>query len=226
MHNWHIFEDTDNLADAAARYLVRRIGEVLQSRDTCHIALPGGSAPIPTLNRLAAETLPWERIHWYVGDERCAPLGHADRNDRMLAEQLWDRVPVAEENRHPIRAELGPVDAATDYAEQMMQIGHLDIVLLGMGPDGHTASLFPGNPALALTEPVVPVFDSPKPPPERVTLSVPFIQGAESRMAIITGAGKADMIDRVRRGEPVPINQVGAIEMFVDTTAAGPSESS
>lgn len=221
MHNWHIFEDTDALADAATAYLVDRIGAVLESRNTCHIALPGGGAPVPTLNRLAVQALPWERIHWYVGDERCVPAGHADRNDRMLAEELWDRVPVPDDNRHPIRAELGPVDAATDYAEQMMQIGHLDIVVLGMGPDGHTASLFPGNVALSHTEPVVPVFDSPKPPPERVTLSMPFIQGAESRMAIITGAAKAAMIDQVRRGEPVPINQVGDIEMFVDTSAAG-----
>lgn len=223
MHHWHILPDADAVAQAAAELLAESIWRALDELDLCHVALPGGTTPAACLQRLAAMELPWGRIHWYLGDERCLPIGDAERNDTLLNDCLWTQAAIPEENCHRMRAELGPVDAAVDYSEQLSLAGHLDMVLLGMGEDGHTASLFPDNAALSLAETVVPVFDSPKPPPERVTLSIPTIEAAGLRVALISGAGKADALARVRAGESLPINRVGPLEIFADSAAAGES---
>ncbi len=221
MHNWHIHPDAETVSHAAADYLATRIHNVLAERDSCHVALPGGTTPAACLRRLATMDLPWARIHWYLGDERCLPVGDPERNDTLLAACLWNLADIPEANCHRVRAELGPVAGATDYSEQIALAGHLDVVLLGMGEDGHTASLFPDNPALALTEAVVPVFNSPKPPPERVSLSIPTIQAADLRIALVTGTGKAPALAEVRAGQPLPINRVGPLELFTDQLAAG-----
>lgn len=221
MHNWHIHPDADAVAEAAAQFLAERIRAVLAERDSCHVALPGGTTPAACLKRIAAMDLPWERIHWYLGDERCLPVGDPERNDTLIRDCLWAAVPVPAENCHPIRAELGAVAGASDYSELLAQVGHLDIALLGMGEDGHTASLFPGNPALGLTDAAVPVFKSPKPPPERVSLSEPTLQAVDTRVVLIIGAGKRDILQRVRDGEALPINGIGPLEAFCDEAAAG-----
>jgi 6-phosphogluconolactonase len=218
-HHWHILADATAVAEAAAEFLARHIGSVLAGRDSCHIALPGGTTPAACLQLLAQQALPWQRIHWYLGDERCLPVGDAQRNDTLIEGCLWSRIPVPADNRHPIRAELGAGAAASDYAELMGQLGKLDIALLGMGEDGHTASLFPGNPALEMCDAAVPVFNAPKPPPERVSLSIPTLQAAGLRVVLITGAGKRDALRQLRDGVPLPINQVGDLEIFADRTA-------
>lgn len=221
MHHWHIYPDGDAVSNAAADYLATRIHNVLADRDSCHVALPGGTTPAACLRRLATMDLPWSRIHWYLGDERCLPVGDPDRNDTLLADCLWSQADIPEENCHRTRAELGPAAAATEYSEQLSLVGHLDVVLLGMGEDGHTASLFPDNAGLSLTEAVIPIFDSPKPPPERVSLSIPSIQAADLRVALITGAGKAAALAQVRNDAQLPINRVGPLELFADQAAAG-----
>jgi 6-phosphogluconolactonase len=220
-HHWHIHPDPAAVAQAAADYLAERIWAVLDDLDSCHIALPGGTTPAACLRLLAAMPLPWPRIHWYLGDERCLPVGDPERNDSLIRDCLWDPAAIPDDNRHPIRAELGASTAAMDYSELLAQLGHLDIVLLGMGEDGHTASLFPGNPALALTDAAVPVANAPKPPPDRVSLSIPTLQAASLRIALITGAGKAEAVQQLKAGVPLPINQVGALEIFADRAATG-----
>jgi 6-phosphogluconolactonase len=221
MHHWHIHPDTDALANAAAAFVAERIQAVLAERDSCHIALPGGSTPAACLRLLAEHDLPWQRIHWYLGDERCVPRGDEQRNDRMIEAVLWSRIAAPEENCHRIRAELGPRDGASDYAELIQQAGKLDIVLLGMGEDGHTASLFPGNTALEHIEAAVPVSDAPKPPPERVSLSIGTLQAASVRVLLTAGASKRAALQQVKAGEPLPVNQLGELEIFCDEAAAG-----
>lgn len=221
MHDWRIYPDADAVAEAAAELLSERIWALLDDLDDCHVALPGGTTPAACLKLLAKMELPWGRIHWYLGDERCLPPGDPDRNDTLIRDCLWDPAGVPEANRHPIRAELGPVAAAQDYSERLGQLGHLDIVLLGMGEDGHTASLFADNPALTLTDAAVPVFKAPKPPPERVSLSEPTIQAAGLRVALITGAGKAEAVARLKADEALPINRVGDLVILADRAAVG-----
>lgn len=220
-HEWQIHADAAAVAVAAADHLAERIHAVLETREACHVALPGGGTPAACLRLLASKPLPWQRVHWYLGDERCLPVGVAERNDSMIRACLWEPAEVPAENRHPIPAELGALTAAAAYSDIIGPIAPLDIVLLGMGEDGHTASLFPGNPALALTTPAVPVFDAPKPPPERVSLSLPTLQAAGERIVLVTGAGKRPALQAMRRGEDLPINRIGELLCLADRAASG-----
>ena len=213
--------DAKALARTVSDYLAERITAVLDQQPLCRVALPGGSTPGQMLALLAKAALPWARVHWYLGDERCYPAGHGERNDVMLMQQLWSRIDAPIENRHPIAAELGPEPAAAQYTDELAEVGPLDIVVLGMGEDGHTASLFPGNAALSDLRPVVPVYHAPKPPPERVSLGLATLQAATERVVLVAGQAKADTFVRVQAGEPLPVNLIGPALWFVDTAAAG-----
>ena len=223
MHEFRHCSDAADLAGAAAAHLATRIRDCLAGQEVCRIALPGGRTPGGCLALLAGESLPWERLHWYLGDERCYPPGHAGRNDVILDVQLWSRIDSPAATRHPIAAELGPEAAAGRYSAEIMAAGRLDIVLLGMGEDGHTASLFPGNPALDDSRPVVPVHQAPKPPAERVSLGLSTLQAATERIVLVSGADKRVALQRVQAGEALPIAMIGPLLWFVDDDAAGHS---
>jgi 6-phosphogluconolactonase len=219
MHTWQIFEGPDEAAAACAEHLAQRITAVLESREHCHVALPGGSTPATCLSRLVEQPLPWDRVHWYLGDERCLPRGDAERNDRMIEQHLWSAITAPASNIHPIPAELGAERAAALYAELIDAIDRLDIVLLGMGEDGHTASLFPDNPALNDPGSVVPVHHAPKPPPDRVSLGITTLIAATERVVLATGPGKRDATGQVKAGVSLPINSIGPLTWFVDRAA-------
>jgi 6-phosphogluconolactonase len=223
MYEFRHCTDAADLAGAAAAHLAARIRNCLDGREVCRIALPGGRTPGRCLALLAGDSLPWERLHWYLGDERCYPPGHAGRNDVMLEAELWSRIDTPAANRHPIPAELGPEAAAGRYSREIVAAGQLDIVLLGMGEDGHTASLFPGNPALDDSRPVVPVHRAPKPPAERVSLGLSTLQAATERIVLVSGADKRVALQRVQAGEALPIARIGPLLWFVDDDAAGRS---
>ncbi len=219
VHTWHIHRDPAEAAIACAEYLAGRIMAVLDARALCHVALPGGSTPAACLSHLAQQPLPWSRVHWYLGDERCLPPGDTDRNDRMIEQQLWRAINAPATNMHPIAAELGAESAAGFYARLIDALDRLDIVLLGMGEDGHTASLFPDNPALDDTRSVVPVHHAPKPPPERVSLGITTLRAAAGRVVLATGPGKRDAIEQVKAGAPLPVNRIGPLHWFIDRAA-------
>lgn len=222
MHDEHRqYPTTEALARAAADHLAGRIRECLERREVCRVALPGGNTPAHCLALLTQAALPWDRVHWYLGDERCYPAGHEGRNDVMLDAQLWSRIDAPAGNRHPIAAELGPEPAAALYCEEIRAAGRLDIVLLGMGEDGHTASLFPGNEALDDTRPAVPVHHAPKPPPERVSLGLTTLQSAAERIVLVAGRSKRDALQRIGAGELLPAAMVGPSLWFTDIEAAG-----
>jgi len=143
--------------------------------------------------------------------------GHTERNDVMLDKNLWSHISTS--NIHRIPAEFGAEQAAKLYREIVNSIDHFDIIFLGMGEDGHTASLFPGNEALHDTRSVIPVYNSPKAPADRVSLSVNTIKKAKCRMVLTGGAAKSDVIRRVKKGESLPINCLGDINWFVDKAA-------
>jgi len=218
-HQWRRHADAEASAEAAAAYLAARIEAVITAHGVCHMALPGGRTPARCLEMLSTYSLPWTRLHCYLGDERCLPAGDEARNDTMLQACFWSRVLIPESNIHPIPAELGAAAAAEAYVPIIEAVGRLDIALLGMGEDGHTASLFPDNPALSLRTPVVPVFNAPKPPAERVSLSIPTLRAAHERIVLITGAGKAEALRRVKAGEPLPVNMIGPLLGFTDVHA-------
>ena len=221
MHEFRHCTDAADLAGAAAAHLAERIRDCLDGREVCRIALPGGRTPGRCLALLAGDSLPWERLHWYLGDERCYPPGHAGRNDVMLESQLWSRIDAPAQNRHPMAAELGPEAAAMHYSDEIRAADRLDLVLLGMGEDGHTASLFPGNAALEDTRPAVPVHQAPKPPPERVSLGLGTLRSASERIVLVAGQDKRDALRRIGAGERLPITRVGPLLWFMDAAAAG-----
>jgi 6-phosphogluconolactonase len=220
VEHFRLFRDAEAVAQAAADFLFARITACVNKKQICHVALPGGSTPARCLQLLSGMVLPWPDIHWYLGDERCYPAGHAERNDSMIEQQLWSRIAAQEENRHRIAAELGAELAAEKYTTVIKRAGTLDIVVLGMGEDGHTASLFPDNPALDDTRAVVPVYHAPKPPPERVSLGLSTIRSAAQRMVLVTGSSKHEALVRVQQGEQLPIGRIGKAYWFVDQSAA------
>ncbi len=219
MHQWHVYQHLNDASAAAAAFIADKIEQSLRHKSQCHIILPGGRTPQLCLDLLREYTLPWEKIHWYPGDERCYPLGHDGRNDVMLEHQLWSKLPQA--NSHPIPAELGPDVAARLYRKTIGDVSAFDIAFLGMGEDGHTASLFPGNQALHDANSVVAVKDSPKPPDERVSMGISTLKKAHCRMILASGQDKQSVVEQVRAGAELPVNMIGDIEWFIDNEAAG-----
>ena len=217
MHEWFVYEDFNAVSKAAAEFLAKEIEKCLSNKDVCHVILPGGNTPAMCLRYLANSNLPWEKIHWYLGDERCYPQGHADRNDVMLDKNFWSL--LSETNIHLIPAEFGAEKAAELYRKEIDSIDYFDIAFLGMGEDGHTASLFPYNKALEDFRTVIPVYDSPKPPGDRISLSMQTLRNAHRRIVLASGISKASIIKRIKEGESLPINCIGDISWFIDQDA-------
>lgn len=218
MHKWYVFNDFELASMAAADFLAEKINNCLRQQDICHVILPGGNTPAACLKVLSSKNLEWKNIYWYLGDERCYPKGHAERNDVMLQKNLWSLINPA--NSHPIPAELGALQATKIYQQLIQPIDSFDIAFLGLGEDGHTASLFPDNDALQNTAPVVAVYNSPKAPAERVSLSIATLKKARCRIVLASGSGKADIIKCIKEDYPLPINSLGAINWFIDEAAS------
>lgn len=217
MHKWFIYKELDQAAKAAADYIADIIENTLQENDVCHIALPGGNTPKHSLSYLTKKDLPWHKVYWYLGDERCFPKGHAERNDVMLEKYLWSKISSTHVFRMP--TELGAEQAAAVYRNVIATFDHFDIAFLGIGEDGHTASLFPGNNALNDARSVIPVYNSPKAPSERVSLSIETLRLALNRIVLVGGIEKSDIIMRIKKGEALPINSLGDIHWYIDEAA-------
>lgn len=160
-----------------------------------NVVLAGGTTPMRAHELLGPLVADWSGVDLWYGDERCVPPGHPDSNHGQAAARL-----VAPGARwHRMKGELGPAAGAADYARELGDTP-LDLVVLGMGPDGHTASLFPDHPVLDATGSVTYVTDSPKPPPQRITLTLDRINGATRIVLAATGAEKRDALARVLEG--------------------------
>jgi 6-phosphogluconolactonase len=182
------------------------------------VVLAGGTTPKRCYGLLAQLDLEWGRVTILFGDERCVRPDHPDSNYRMAREALLDRVAPATVHRIP--GELGPDEAAGLYAHVVAGLTPLDVVLLGVGEDGHTASLFPGHSALGADGWAVGIRDAPKPPPQRVTLTLKALRAARRVIILATGAGKADAVAKAKRGE-VPSGMIAGARWLVDRSAAG-----
>jgi 6-phosphogluconolactonase len=181
--------DAADLAAVAASHLERSIRDALAARGRCSVGLSGGNTPRPVYERLSRQALDWEKIDFYYADERCVPPGDKESNDAMARAALGPRARI-----HRMEAERKDREgAAADYAKLLP--GALSVLVLGMGDDGHTCSLFPGFPALAeRNRRVVFVASSPKPPPERLTITPPVIEAARSILMLASGKSKAKAI--------------------------------
>jgi len=221
VHKWFVYKELEQAATAAAEFVADKIEASIQQKNICRVALSGGNTPKYCLAYLADKKLPWEKVHWYLGDERCFPAGHAERNDVMLDKYLWSKITDTHIYRMP--TEKGAEEAAAAYRAVIAGFDCFDIAFLGIGEDGHTASLFPANDALDDTRSVVPVYHSPKPPSERVSLSVETLKRTLNRVVLAGGNEKASIIARIKVGEPLPINCLGDIDWYVDEAAVASS---
>jgi glucose-6-phosphate isomerase len=201
-----VLTDARALADAAAGEVVSCAAESIAARGRFSLVLSGGSTPRALYSLLASEPyqrrLEWSRVHVFFADERFVPADDAENTFRMARKILLDHVPIPAANLHPIdTADVTPEQSAERYAATMRaffgaQVPRFDLVLLGMGPDGHTASLFPGRePSYVTGDGLVGVVtDSPKPPPVRITLSLKAINAAANVLFLVTGGDKAETL--------------------------------
>lgn len=217
MHTWFVNKDFAHASKSAAEFLAESILDSIRERDICHVVLPGGKSPALCLQYLSEMDLPWVKIHWYTGDERVLPEGDSERNDVMIRENLWSKIPQG--IFHTIPTEQGIEKAVELFNAELKDLAVIDIVFLGMGEDGHTASLFPGNAALNDDRDIVPVYNSPKPPDERVSFGIHKLSAARIRMVLTGGVSKAKILSRIKEGEKLPINVIGDINWFVDKSA-------
>lgn len=187
--------DPEAVADRAAQVLATAIDAARTVRGEAHVALSGGSTVARVYDRLGPLVPAWDGVHLWYGDERVVPLDDAQSTHRLATEHL--DAPGA--TWHPLAVDLGPEGAAQAYAAELDGVV-LDVALNGMGPDGHTASLFPGFPQLRAEGVCVAVHESPKPPPERVTLTLGTLNAARRILLVVTGADKGPMLARVLAG--------------------------
>jgi 6-phosphogluconolactonase len=224
--------DPPAVAAAAADAVAECARRACAERGRFRIALSGGSTPRLLYERLALPELgagiDWRRWHVFFSDERCVSPERSESNYRTAREALFDRVPLPEANVHRMLGELEPEVAAAAY-EGELGSEPLDLVLLGMGEDGHTASLFPGSSALEERERRVVPGRAPVPPFDRVSFTFRTIAEARRVKFLITGGGKADMLGRVlaQRGGEQPLLpaarvrlEASAVDFYVDDAAA------
>lgn len=203
---WHVLATRDALEAEARSWIERAAREALARSDRFRIVLAGGETPRDLYRSLVMLETDWGRWEVYFGDERCLPPGDAGRNDRMAHDTLLDHVPIAADAIHRIPAEQGAAAAAQAYERTLAGVGPFDLVLLGLGEDGHTASLFPGRELGEAAEApdVLAVFGAPKPPPERVSMSAHRLSSASRVLFLVAGESKRDAVQRWKAGEALP----------------------
>jgi 6-phosphogluconolactonase len=225
--------DAEAMAHKAADWIA---GLAAQSRGRFAVCLSGGSTPHRLYQLLGGqpytERMPWDRIHWFWGDERFVPWDHPDSNYRMARRALLAEAPIPPENIHGIVTKGSPATAARAY-ERVLKSFHgaetldperplFDVLLLGLGPDGHTASLFPGSDVLDERERWVGEVVGARPEP-RITLTYPALDSSRHVAFLVAGADKRAMLSRALAGDPaVPaarVNPVGDLTWFVDAAA-------
>ena len=187
------------MPELAAREIGQMLCLAVRERGSASLALAGGTTPRAAYERLAGEPVPWRSVSIYFGDERCVPPDHSDSNYRMAHEALFQRLSEAPARIERMLGESSDYDAAARAYEGVLPEA-IDVLVLGVGEDGHTASLFPGSSALSENaRRVVPVV-GPKPPPQRLTITPPVLKAAREAVVLAAGAGKAQAVARALEG--------------------------
>jgi 6-phosphogluconolactonase len=222
------FADAQMVAEQAARLLAAEARSAAAERGRFVFAVSGGHTPWIMLKALAKEDVPWDKVHLAQVDERDAPVGHPDRNLTHLQESLLENAPLPPDQLYAMPVESPDLEAgAKEYAQVLQKIAGappiFDLVHLGLGPDGHTASLVPGDPVLQVSDAdvaITGVYQSRR----RMTLTYPVLNRARRILWLVTGAEKVEMLKRLSQGDPsIPsgrVNQENAL-VFADRAATG-----
>src|ERR671910_118143 len=230
----HVYDSSEELAEAAAREFAAKAEEAIEERGRFAAVLAGGSTPESTYQILArdySDRIAWSNVYVFFGDERAVPPHHEDSNLKMASEVLLDHVPVA--NVHRIKGELSPEEAAEAYEEELRtffqteDVPRFDLILLGLGADGHTASLFPETPALEIHDRWVVANPVPRLNTTRITLTVPVINAARAVIFLVAGEDKAEALKETLEGDADPrvypaklVQPPGGPKWMVDQSAA------
>jgi 6-phosphogluconolactonase len=222
----HIEPDADRLALECGAWMGGQIRRGLSERDTFSLALSGGRGPHRLFESLAREKVPWDRVHLFQVDERAAPADSPERNFHAIRTMLVERVPIPEANVHPMPVDEADLEAAArDYADTLARVLGPDLVLdlvhLGLGEDGHTASLFPGDPASESGAPVIVSREHQG--FRRLSLNYTVLSDARQRLWFVTGAAKSEMLVRAMDGDVgIPAGRIRREDtlFFADQAAA------
>lgn len=200
------FRDGSGLSQSAAKAFIELANQALAERGRFLVSLSGGSTPMKLYERLATETLDWSRVHFFWGDERCVPVEDAGNSYGEVKKVLFDKIGAT--NIHRVQSELGPDSAAKEYAQTLSRFAdppldfpRFDLVLLGMGDDGHTASLFPGSPVDISMPALAVTAHYQDRPANRITLTPLVFNEAREIWFLVTGQGKAETLKKVIEGE-------------------------
>lgn len=214
-----VHDDLEQLSAAVAQRIAELAAQAIAARGVFRVALAGGETPRRCYEKLRQLDMDWPHVQLYFGDERCLPRVDLQRNDSMVRNALLNHIDIPQANIHVIPAERGAQQAAADYAAVLQGAMPLDLVLLGMGEDGHTASLFPENPATDSSKAVVPVCDAPKLPAERVSLGLNTLNAARQKIFMVAGAGKRAALEQIALGKSLPAGRIAGAEWHLDRAA-------
>ncbi|GER82047.1 6-phosphogluconolactonase [Thermogemmatispora aurantia] len=234
-----IYPDSESLSQEAARLVIRLAQEAIVTHGRFTLALAGGSTPRKLYSLLASDPyrgqIDWTRVDIFWSDERCVPPDHPESNYRMAYEVMLSKLPIPAANIHRMPAEQADRQAAAEsYAAELRRVFGtagvpvFDLIQLGMGPEGHTASLFPHQAALHERERLVLAVSVPKPPPERLTFTPPILQAARHILFLVTGSDKAEAVRAVLEDQGSPDDYparlvhaaAGEVAWLLDTAAA------
>mmetsp|Transcript_2763 Transcript_2763/g.4863 ORF Transcript_2763/g.4863 Transcript_2763/m.4863 type:complete len:282 (-) Transcript_2763:551-1396(-) len=237
----NVSPNSTELSVRVAKYVTERAHKAIAERGVFNVAVSGGSLPKLLANELTKspykEDSMWKSWNLYFADERCVSLSDSDSNYKLVLEEFLNFVSIPSSQIYPIDPSLSPQECALNYSDLIAKQSGMeftsekypifDLILLGMGPDGHTASLFPNHPLLNVTDQSVAfILDSPKPPPERITLTLPVLNASRSVAFLAAGGGKKEMLQRIH-SEPnsgIPSQMVnpksGDLVWFIDEPAA------
>jgi len=197
--------DAKEAAREACGRMVRPLREALRDRGSATLALSGGNSPNPAYTLLAQETLDWNKIQIYWVDERCVPPDHPRSNFGSAKKAFLDHLTIPPENIHRMRGEIAPAEAASEYEgilrdtvkAKLGGLPALDLVVMGIGDDGHTASLFPGEPTVHVTDRLVASVEAKGDREARITLTTPVLENARASVIIVLGAAKHGPLERI-----------------------------
>jgi 6-phosphogluconolactonase len=218
---WHGVAGRADLDARAFAWIADAARAAIGARGEFSIVLAGGNTPLGVYRLLCVIDTVWRCWRIYFGDERCLPPGHPDRNSRMARDGWLDHVPLKPEQIHTIPAERGARAAASSCVQALRGVGDFDFVLLGLGEDGHTASLFPGHDLgdASGAPDVLAVLDAPKPPPERVSLSAARLSRARRVVFLVAGESKRGAVAAWRREAAIPARVIvppGGVDVLVE----------
>ena len=233
----HVYLNKEKLVAATAERVINLIGQAIQENGLCNIALAGGNTPHEVYSMLAANSyrdrVDWNGLHIFWGDERMVPPEHQDSNFRMVQQTLLEHIKIPDGNVHRIRGEITPEQAAAEYTELLHDhfredSPHFDLILLGIGEDGHTASLFPDTDAIEECERHTVAVFVPRLNTWRVTLTLPVLNAAREVIFLVSGSSKSNIIQRImsvkQPTKDLPATMVnpenGTLRWILDSEAA------